>query len=440
MRKQILSLAIPNIISNISVPLLSIADTAIAGRLSSTSSLGAVAMASAVVSFTFWLWGFLRMATTGFTAQAYGRGDVEAQSRQFSVGTFIGLVGGLLIILLTPWLSECIGFLSDGSPSLLPEARAYLRIALWGAPAALLLYVYNAWFIGMQNTVIPMYTTIASNILNIVSSFAFVYWGDMGVEGIALGTVVAQYSAVAVLLISALLKHPKVFERWHWSYLLSVGEVFSYLHIAKYLILRTLMLGSINLFFVKIGSSYGETTIGANTLLMQLFLTFSYFMDGFAYAGEALTGRYYGAKDKDNLHLMLRSLFTIGAIIAPVISAIYLFGGEGLLGLLSDKEAIVRHALAHQVWAVLIPLVSFMAFLWDGVFVGLTNSKPMVQAVSLAWLTFYITYYACRGMLGEDALWLAFVLYLAVRSAFSLYCGLRLLKRVGESFQEQAIS
>ena len=188
MNKTILKLAIPNIISNISVPLLSLADTAIAGRMTNATSLGAVAMASTLVSFTFWLWGFLRMATTGFTAQAYGAGDSHSQGKQLSVGALIAILGGLL-------LSHFLGFLGDGAPTLLPEAKAYLRVAYWGAPAALLLYVCNAWFIGMQNTIVPMAVTIISNILNITFSFGFVYFGNMGVEGIALGTVVAQYSS-----------------------------------------------------------------------------------------------------------------------------------------------------------------------------------------------------------------------------------------------------
>lgn len=428
MYRRILGLALPNIISNISVPLLSIADTAIAGRLAGATSLASVAVAATLVSFTFWLWGFLRMATTGFTAQAYGRGDREAQRRQFAVGTGIALLGGLLIIALTPVLSLALGLLNDGSPSLLPEAERYLRVAYWGAPAALLLYVYNAWFIGMQNTVVPMATTIISNLLNIACSVALVYWADMGVEGIALGTVIAQYAAVLILLGTALWRHRDLFEAWQWRDCLGASEVFSYIHIAKYLLLRTLMLGSINLFFIKAGSAYGPTTIAANTLLMQLFLTFSYFMDGFAYAGEALTGRYYGAKDKASLRLMLRSLFTIGGLMAPLVATVYFFGSDTLLGLLSDKVDIVAHAVDKSHWAVLIPLVSFMAFLWDGVFVGLTTSKPMMQAVCLACLSFYIAYFSTRTLLGEDALWLAFVLYLAVRSLFSLYCGMRLLR------------
>lgn len=430
MNKTILKLAIPNIISNISVPLLSLADTAIAGRMTNATSLGAVAMASALVSFTFWLWGFLRMATTGFTAQAYGAGDQHSQGKQFTVGTLIALVGGILILVLSPLLARFLGFLGDGSPALLPEAHAYLRVAYWGAPAALLLYVYNAWFIGMQNTIIPMLVTIISNILNIVFSFGFVYFGDMGVEGIALGTVVAQYSSVAILLITALTKYSSVFRGWCWQDLRSAPEFFSYVHIAKYLILRTLMLGSINLFFIKAGSSYGAVTVGANTLLMQLFLTFSYFMDGFAYAGEALTGRYYGAKDGDALRRMLRALFRIGLIIAPLIALIYYVGGAEFLSLLSDKEAIVQHALSAQVWVIIIPIVSFMAFLWDGVFVGLTTSKPMMQAVSLAWLIFFAVYFVAAPWIGEMALWLSFVCYLGTRSLFSLYCGLRLVRTI----------
>lgn len=427
MRKRILGLAIPNIISNISVPLLSIADTAIAGRMASADSLAAVAMASTLVSFTLWLWGFLRMATTGFTAQAFGREDRDAQRRQFAVGTSIALLGGIFIIILTPVLSLALGLLNEGSPSLLPEAERYLRVAYLGAPAALLLYVYNAWFIGMQNTVVPMATTIISNALNIVSSAAFVYIGGMGVEGIALGTVIAQYTAVLILLAVALYKHRELFSSWRWRDCLGASEVFSYIHIAKYLLLRTLMLGSISLFFVKAGSQYGATTLGANTLLMQLFLTFSYFMDGFAYAGEALTGRYVGAQDGNNLRLMLRHLLLLGGIVSPCISIVYWFFGADLLSLLSDKQTVIEHAMQHHLWAVIIPLVSFMAFLWDGVFVGMTRSKPMMQAVCLSWITFYVSYWGTRSYLGEASLWLAFVLYLSIRSLFSLYCGLRLV-------------
>lgn len=433
MKKRILALAIPNIISNISVPLLSIADTAIAGRMPNASSLGAVAMASTVVSFTFWLWGFLRMATTGFTAQAYGRGDAAAQGRQLSAGSLIALVGGLAIITISPLISRYLGFLGDGSPELLPEARTYLEVAYLGAPAALMLFVLNAWFIGMQNTVVPMAVTIGSNVLNIGSSFALVYYGGMGVEGIAWGTVLAQYAAVLVLISIALLRYRAVFRDWQWRDLLSAGEFFSYIHIAGWLIMRTLMLGSISLFFVKAGSAYGGTTVSANTLLMQLFLCFSYFMDGFAYAGEALTGRYVGARDGEQLRTMLRSLLGFGLFIALLVAGVYALWSSELLALLSDKEEVLTHALGSLAWVSLIPLASFLAFLWDGVFVGMTQSKPMMQAVSLAFVTFFAVYFAMRSQLGEQALWLAFVAYLTVRSACATLLGHRLVRTFAAS-------
>lgn len=431
MNRRILALAIPNIISNISVPLLSLADTAIAGRMADAGSIGAVAMASMLVNFTYWLWGFLRMATTGFTAQAYGRGDQRAQCRQLSVGTALALVGACVVLVLSPLLARALTIIAgEGSASLIPEAERYLRVAYLSAPAALLLYVYNGWFVGMQNTVVPMWTTIGSNILNIALSFFLVRYMGMGVEGIAWGTVIAQYAAVGVLLLCAVWRHREVFAQWHWRDALSIGEALTYVHIAKYLLLRTLMLGSISLYFIHAGSSYGTLTLGANALLMQLFTTFAYFMDGFAYAGEALTGRYIGAREGHNLRQMLFALGKIGLVIAPLISLLYWGQADQLLYLLSDKAEVLHEALRYRLWVVLIPLVSFAAFLWDGIFVGATSSKPMMQAVVLAWLIFFASYLGFRGLMGADALWLAFVLYLLVRSALSTYWGVKLCRKV----------
>lgn len=428
----ILALALPNIISNISVPLLSLADTAIAGRMPQVEALGAVALASMVANFSYWLWGFLRMTTTGFTAQAYGRGDRRAISRQLCVGVSISIVGALVIILMRPLFYEFSRFLSEGAEELSPEAIAYLRIAYLGAPAALLLYVLNGWFVGIQNTVVPMITTILSNILNIALSFALAWKWGMGVEGIAWGTVVAQYFAVIILAVVALVRYKIYFEEWHWRDFFSLGEFFSYVHIAKYLLLRTLMLGSISLYFIHAGSHYGTVAVGANALLMQFFTIFAYFMDGFAYAGEALSGRYIGAMDWGRLRQMLRKLFSIGWIMAPMMSLIFFLFSEDLLYLLSDKAEVIVLAQQYRLWVLVIPLASFGAFLWDGIFVGATTSRPMTQAVFAAWLAFFALYWSLRSLLGLDALWLAFVVYLLVRSLLSAFWGRRLIHRITE--------
>lgn len=431
MYRLILLLAIPNIVSNISVPLLSLADTAIAGRMEHAGTIGAVAMASMVANFTYWLWGFLRMTTTGFTAQAYGRGDRKAMMRQFAVGTSLALAGSVLILLLRPVLYLFLGIVAgEESASLIPEAERYLRVAYLGAPAALLLYVYNGWFVGMQNTLLPMYTTILSNVLNIGLSVALVRYADMGVEGIAWGTVVSQYVAIAILLGYALVRYRAVFSLWRWQDCYAIGVVFTYIHIAKYLLLRTLMLGSISLYFVHAGGSYDPLILSANALLMQLFTIFAYFMDGFAYAGEALTGRFIGARAGDALGRLIRTLLCVGAVLAPLVSLVYFVGADELLALLSDKAEVLAVAERYVLWSVAIPLASFLAFLWDGVFVGATNSRMMMLAVSLAWASFFVSYFACRAWLGEHALWLAFVLYLAVRSALSTLWGLRLVSRL----------
>ncbi len=426
----ILGLALPNIISNISVPLLSMADTAIAGRLGTVTALGAVGIASMVVSFTFWLWGFLRMATTGFTAQAFGRGDKRAICRQFCVGTSIALLGGLLLLVLRPWLYGLADLLSQGAETLTPEAISYLKIAYIGAPAALLLYVYNGWFVGLQNTVVPMFTTIISNVLNIALSIFFVWKMEMGVEGIALGTVVAQYLTVAMLLAVVLLRYRHYFEAFHWRDFFSLGEVFTYIRVGKFLLIRTLMMGSVSLYFVRAGSSFGEITVSANTLLMQLFTACSYFMDGFAFAGEALTGRFIGEEAWVRLKEMIRKLFIIGAVISPLMALIYWLWADKLLWLLSDKVEVLAHALDHSLWIVLIPIVSFASFLWDGIFVGATESKAMSLAVLSGCVSFFVVYFSLRSVMGEDALWLAFLSYLGMRSLLSYVWGNQMIKRL----------
>ncbi len=423
----ILGLALPNIISNISVPLLSMADTAIAGRLGTITALGAVGVASIVVSFTFWLWGFLRMATTGFTAQAFGRGDKRAICRQFCVGTSIALLGGLLLLLLRPYLYGLAGLLSQGAETLTPEAISYLKIAYLGAPAALLLYVYNGWFVGLQNTLVPMFTTIISNVLNIALSIVFAWKMDMGVKGIALGTVVAQYLTVLMLLIVVVLRYRHYFENFHIRDFFSVSEVFTYIQVGKYLLIRTMMMGAVSLYFVRAGSSFGEITVSANTLLMQLFTACSYFMDGFAFAGEALTGRFIGEQSWTKLKEMLRKLFIIGFVLSPLLSLVYWLWADKLLWLLSDKVEVLQHALEHSLWIILIPIVSFASFLWDGIFVGATKSKPMSLAVLSGCLSFFVIYFSLRSLLGEDALWLAFLSYLGVRSLLSYFWGKQML-------------
>lgn len=425
MTKQILALALPNIVSNISVPLLSMSDTAMAGRLDTVESLGAVTLGATVVNFTFWLWGFLRMATTGLTAQAYGRRQAEGMTAQLMVGSAFALLGGVIILCLSPVLYGLAHVLSTGVEEVGTEAIEYMRVAYWGAPAALLLYICNGWFVGMQNTVIPMWTTILSNLLNIAFSYLFTWPMGMGLKGIALGTVVAQYVTVGLLLVLARWRYAELFVGVRLSGGLLSSVLKAYLRVASAIIPRTLALGSISLLFVRVGAEYGAVALGANALLMQLFTTFSYFMDGFAYAGEALTGRFVGAGDGLALRRMLVRLFQVGAVVSVVMGAVYLLGAEYLLRLLSDQPEVLSYAFGYVGWTALIPLAAFAAFLWDGVFVGSMKGVKMLQAVLLGWVVFVGLISLRDALWGVHTLWLAFVLYLSVRSLCATFLGVR---------------
>lgn len=414
--RRILRLAFPNIISNITVPLLSIVDVGLAGRMDTADSIGAVAVASGVVNFVFWLFAFLRMGTTGFTAQAFGRSDVRAITRYLARGIAMAVVAALLLLIAAPLIERFGYLLASGQETIGREAREYIRIALWGAPAALLVYVFNGWYVGMQDTRVPMVVAIVSNMVNIGLSIFFVQGLDMRVGGLAAGTIAAQYVGLALLSGIAFFRYRRVLRFFRASSLTDTSGYGAYLRTGGDLFVRTALLGTVTLFFTSASSAMGEITVAANALLMQLFTLFSYFMDGFAYAGEALTGRYIGARRSDELRLMIHRLFRIGTVVSLMATLLYLLFPAALLSVLSDKYEVIEHARRFAFWAGVVPIVSFAAFLWDGVFVGATASKAMRRAMTAAFVVFFATFFLLRGALGETALWLAFVLYLLTRS------------------------
>ena len=415
--RRIWGLALPNILSNVTVPLLMLADTAMAGRMATADSIAAVAIGAAITQFVIGIWSLLRMGTTGFTAQAWGACDVRALLRQLTSGSIIALSVGLLLILLRPlYVAPAAALLQAGADMHLPEAQTYLHYSFLGAPAALLLYVYNGWLIGVQRMKLVMSVSIACNLLNILFSYLLAFPAGMGVGGLALGTVLAQYTAVLLLALGGLRYEGRILRHLSREYLWHPETLVRYFHVGKYLLIRTLLLQAVMLSFIRYGGAIGVTRLAANSLLMQLFTLFSYFMGGFAYAGEALTGRYIGARRSDELRLMIHRLFRIGTVVSLMATLLYLLFPAALLSVLSDKYEVIEHARRFAFWAGVVPIASFAAFLWDGVFVGATASKAMRRAMTAAFVVFFATFFLLRGVLGETALWLAFVLYLLTRS------------------------
>lgn len=426
--RQILKIALPSIVSNITVPLLGMIDVAIVGHMGSPAYIGAVAVGSMIFNLIYWLFGFLRMSTSGLTAQAYGRRDLTEVMRILVRSGRIALLTAFAVIVLQLPLKWLMFWLMGPTPDVMPYATTYFHIVVWGAPAMLGLYSLSGWFIGMQNSRIPMFISIMQNVTNILVSLTLVYGFGMKIEGVALGTVIAQY--VGLLIAIGLLKqnYGRLFRRFEVRG--SRPEASSNLFaVNRDLFLRTVCLVGVNLFFTAASARQGAVVLSMNTVMLQLFLFFSYFMDGFAYAGEALCGRYRGADNTTAFRETLRHLFGWALAVTLAFTLLYIAGSMDIVCLLTD-EVEVRHAARDYIWWVwLIPVAGAAAFIWDGVFVGITDGRGMLVATALATVAFAVIYLLTKDTMGNDGLWLAQVVYLALRGLMqTVWYRLRLFK------------
>ncbi|MDL2315445.1 MATE family efflux transporter, partial [Bacteroidales bacterium OttesenSCG-928-C19] len=410
MNKKILQLAIPNIISNITVPLLGMIDMAIVGHLDSESYIGAIAVAATIFNFIYWNFGFLRMGTSGFTAQSYGARDLREAVNILVRAMTVGLSIALLILLLQSPIQWLAFKFIKASDTVQLYARQYIGIYIWAAPAVLGLYSLKGWFIGMQNSRTPMFVAITINILNIALSLFFVFVLEMKVKGVALGSLLAQYIGFITAAAIWFWKYGKLRKYIDFRKAIDFRSMIAFFKVNSDIFLRTLCLIAVFTFFTAASAKMGDTLLAVNTLLLQLFTLFSYIMDGFAYAGEALTGRYIGANSRPLLKQSIRGLFRWGFILTLVFTLLYAFWGESILYLLTDKENIINEASNYFYWVLAVPIAGFSAFLWDGILIGATASAAMRNAMFLATVAFFILYYSLEPMMGNNALWLAFII------------------------------
>ena len=415
MNRRILHLAIPSIVSNITVPLLGLVDVTIVGHLGATAYIGAIAVGGLLFNILYWNFGFLRMGTSGLTSQAYGRKDKDAEMRVLVQAVSVGLFSALAMLILQ-YPIERLGFrLLDTSAEVEQYAVTYFRICIWGAPAVLAQYGFTGWFIGMQNSRYPMYIAIVMNVINIVCSSCFVFLFGMKVEGVALGTVVAQYSGVMMALGLWFYNYKELWGRITFKGSLQLIAMRRFFAVNRDIFLRTLCLIGVTTFFTSTGARQGDVILAVNTLLMQLFTLFSYIMDGFAYAGEALSGRYVGACNLIQLKRAVRALFGWGVGLSLVFTLLYGVGGENFLGLLTNDKIVIETAGHYFYWVLAIPLAGFAAFLWDGILIGATATRFMLWSMLVASGSFFVIYYCFSGATNNHMLWLAFLVYLALR-------------------------
>ena len=416
--RQILRIALPSIVSNITVPLLGLVDVAIVGHMGSAAYIGAIAVGSMIFNLLYWLFGFLRMGTSGMTSQALGRRDLAEVMRLFVSSVGIGLAIALCFLLLQVPIRELALLLMRPTADIRPLAAAYFNICIWGAPAMMGLYSLNGWFIGMQNTRIPMFISIMQNVVNIIVSLLLVFGLGMKIAGVATGTVVAQWTGFLVALILWHRYYGRLRKYTALTYGLSSLTSLNlpkFFQVNRDIFLRTLFLVAVNLFFTSAGARQGAVVLSVNTLLMQLYLLFSYVMDGFAYAGEALGGKFYGAQNRAAFRDVVRRVFGWGAAMVVLFTTVYALGGTAFLRLLTDDASVIAASHDYFFWALLIPVLGVTAFVWDGIFIGITATRGMLVSSVVSSVVFFAVYYGLRPSLGNHALWLAFMLYLLMR-------------------------
>ncbi|MAL16886.1 MAG: MATE family efflux transporter [Balneola sp.] len=428
MNRQILRLAIPNIISNLSVPLLGAVDTAVVGRLEHVYYLGAIAVGSIIFDFIFWGFGFLRMGTTGMVAQAYG----AQQERKTRIILFrvllVAGVSSLVILLIQYPLIEASLYLVNASPEVEEYTRLYYHIRIFAAPATLALFGLNGWFLGMQNSTYPMIITIFLNIVNIILNLIFVFRFDMTVDGVATGSLVASFLALGLALFLYNKKYGGVKLNIKWDELIEAEELKKFFSVNRDIVIRTLCLIFSYAFFTAKSAEMGDVVLAANTILLQMWYISSYGTDGFAYAAESLVGRFKGAGDKEKLKSAVVANMFWGLGLGVLGTVSYAIFDAEIISLFTDKENVVAVAMTVVIWLIVAPVVNSVCFIWDGVYIGATATGAMRNSMIVATILVFIpVYYISEPFVGIHALWMAMTAFMIARGVIlSMYAPSRI--------------
>jgi len=416
MNRSILKLAIPNIISNITIPLLGLVDMMLMGHLSSPIYIGAIALGGTIFSVMYSFFSFLRAGTTGFTAQSYGAKDYAETSYSLYRSICIAILAFLLILCLQKPIARLSIILLDGSNDVENLAITYFFVRIWAAPANMLLYCLNGWFIGMQNTKIPMAIAIIINVLNIAFSILFVIVLKQNVVGVALGTVIAQYCGLITGIIFIITKYKKYLIRIDIRILLNINKLKRFFKVNTDLMIRSILLVFTIAFFTNQSAKLGDNILSINMILLQFFYIFSYFTDGFAYAGEALVGKFVGARDEKSLRSVVMHLFKWGAYICVPFAILYALFPTPFVKMISNQPVIIEQIQPYYIYMVLIPLITFAAFLWDGIYIGATASKAIRNTMIISSiLVFLPMWYFLMPLYGNHGLWIAFLGFMLAR-------------------------
>ena len=421
-QRDILKLASPSILAGITIPLVGMADTAISGRLGSASHIAAVALGSTMFDWLYWNLSFLRTGTSGLSAQAFGKNDFRHAVRLFTQSMLLALGLSVIILLIQRPFAKLFFAITPTSAETMQLALQYFMIRVWAAPAALSLFSIRGWFLGMQNSIGPMIIEIVVNAVNIFASFYLALHMQMGVAGIALGTVIAQYSGLICSFILWWIyfrQYRQLFslkEAFNWQ------ELKSFFSINANLFLRSFCILLIYSGFNMLAARFGDTELAVASIMMKLLLLYSYFIDGFAYAGEALVGRFIGERNAKSLRLCIKLLFYWCIFIGIVSTVVYVVADQWMLRIITSVKSVLDACQAFVPWLYVMPFISCIAFTWDGIFIGATASTALRNAMFYSVAAFYLSYICLNPFIGFQSLWFAYAAHLVARSlAMSFY-------------------
>lgn len=408
-------IAAPMILSNVSVPLLGMVDTGVTGHLESPVYLGAVAIGATIFTFLYMGMNFLRMGTTGITAQRFGANDNAGLRASLGQALIVGLVIATALIVLQVPLGSLALSLLGGDAETQRYVAEYFFIRIWSAPATLANFAMIGWFIGLQNARVPLLIFLTINITNIVLDLLFVLVMDMKVDGVALASVIAEYSGLIVggwFIQSALRQRSG---RWPIGRLTELSAYRAFFAVNANLFLRSMVLMFTLAFVTAQSARLGGLVLAANAILLNFQHLTAFGLDGFAHAAEALVGKAIGEKRHDALQQAVRLTLKWSLLFAAGIAALYTLAGPLIIAVLTDLQDVRDTAIRYLPWMIASPLVSVWCFLYDGVYIGATRAKEMRNIMMFSTIAVFLPAWYLLQPLGNDGLWLAFLLFMASR-------------------------
>ena len=390
--------------------MLSAVDLMLMGHLSKEQYLGAVAVGGVAFNVIYWGFGFLRMSTTGMTAQAYGADDLERCLSILKVALLFAFISSLLLIISCPIIVEIIFLLIEASSEVEQLAKVYFRICIFAVPATLALHAFHGWFLGMQNARYPMILAITVNSVNIVLNVLFVKVFQMRLDGVALGTACAQYFGLFLAIVLFLYRYRKLLGNALSLVALDLSLLRQFFIISRDIFIRTLCLVLSHAFFTSKSALIGDAVLAVNAILLQFIIFVAYAVDGFAFATESLVGKYKGALDYINLKLAVKYAFAWAYIFGCIFSLTFLVVGENILRLFTNQEVVITQAIPYMIWVVLAPIINIAPYIWDGVFLGATATPIMRNAMICSTLCIFLPSYYLFIPYGNHGLWFSLTL------------------------------